>query len=113
MFDERDVVSSYGIEQAVADGIMIQPYPEKWPWLCVSIGVWAAIEDQNDGRTMDQKLIPFLTDVIMFVQAKHRRNNQDPETEWFGGLDGNVTGRDVWFSVNDKGGLSVYFPEER
>jgi len=100
----------YTAKQAVDDGVLVHPYPERWPWLLVTREVFTAIEEKEDGRTLNQKLVPFLQDAIMIVQAGKKK---DPsEYLWTKGMEGNVTGQTVWLQLNDAGGFTVMFPHE-
>jgi hypothetical protein len=106
-------ISVYGAEQAIEDGVLVHPYPDRWPWLLLTIGVHAAIEEAIKGteRTYDQAAVPLCQDAIMIAQAGQKK---DPnEYLWTKGLEGNVTGQTVWIGMNEKGGITLMFPEER
>ena len=38
------VISVYSTEQAIEDGYLHHPYPERWPWLLISENVAQACE---------------------------------------------------------------------
>lgn len=104
-------ISSYTSRQAIADGVLVHPFPERFPGCLLTIGVHAAIETVQDQRTYAQRAIPLLQDAALIVLAGLKR---DPdETLWTRGLYGNVTGREVWIGLNDLGGFTLMFPEER
>lgn len=112
MFESEDVIFSYTSEQAVEDGVLVHPYPKRWPWLLITASVHGAIEDaiKDTQRTYEQALVPFLQDCIMLVQGDMER---DPnKMKWYDVLDGNVTGRNVRIGLNDMGGFTVMFPED-
>ena len=58
------VISVYTIEQAIEDGYLHHPYPERWPWLLISENVARACES-DDNRSFDQACVPLLIDCIM------------------------------------------------
>ena len=109
-FENDDIISRYGCEQAVEDGVLFHPYPDRWPWLLVSTNVHSACEStENDDRTYDQKLVPLIMDVVMLTKdpellAKLNRGEQLR-------LDGTVADT-VIIGINDKGGLTVCQPCE-
>lgn len=101
IFGER--ISVYTEDQAVEDGVLIHPYPERWPWLLISAQVDAACRRAKHGRTYEQCLVPLLMDCIMEAQSGKR-----PPLV----LEGTVAGT-VWIMPNAKGGMTVLNPEER
>jgi len=106
MFGEP--ISSYSAEQAVEDGVLVYPYPDKFKFLYLTRAVHDAIEAAIEGseRTYDQAAIPFIMDAAMVAQAK------PDDYLWTDGLEGNVTGSKVWVQLNEKGGLTIMFPED-
>lgn len=110
MFTEDDLIFAYTTDQALADGVLIHPYPERWPWLLVTAGIHEACEtaSQFETRTYDQVLIPLLMDCIMEVQKLMR---QKPKGVDFAKLEHTVAG-EVWIKPNDKGGMTVMLPSE-
>jgi len=109
MFGEP--ISVYTEEQAVADGVLIHPYPERWPWLLISVQVHAACQkvDTKFGseRTYDQCAVPLLMNCIMAAQAAQKSKKKPPIV-----LEGTVAGT-VWIMPNGMGGMTVLNPEER
>jgi hypothetical protein len=100
------VISTYTSEQAIEDGFLCQPYPNKFPGWCFTAGVHAAIEAKDDGRTYAQKAIPLLMDAAMIVRA------QPGDHLYTKGLFGNVTDKEVWIGANELGGFTLMFPDE-
>lgn len=100
------MIFQYTEEDAVNDGTLIHPYPDRWPWLLVSLGVHVACKEQR-GRTYDQCLVPLLHDVILAVRARMEKKSDDTFIE----LEGTVAGK-VWVMPNGKGGLTVMTPSE-
>lgn len=115
MLEDMEIISSYGVEQACEDGEMVRVdnifgltiSPGIW---AMTNGVWAAIEKKTDARTMPQRVVPFLNDAFMVVIAKLQR--KPDEYLITKGLEGNVTGRDVWIAKNESGGWTIMFPDE-
>jgi hypothetical protein len=105
MFGEP--ISVYTDEQAVADGVLIHPYPQRWPWLLISLQVHAACDKKKHGRTYDQCAVPLLMDCIMAAQAAQKSKKKPPIV-----LEGTVAGT-VWIMPNGMGGMTVLNPEER
>lgn len=100
-------ISVYTEEQAVEDGVLIHPYPNRWPWLLISQQVHGACGEQKHGRTYDQCCVPLLMDCIMAAQAAQKTRKKPPLV-----LEGTVAGT-VWIEPNGKGGMTVMKPEER
>lgn len=104
-----NVIYQYTSRQAIEDGVLVEPFPDKFPGVLLTIGVHEAIvENIADGlgRTYAQAVIPLLMDAVMVVKSKPR------EHLWTKGLEGNVTGKKVWITINDLHGLTLMFPEE-
>lgn len=99
---DDEIISRYTIEQALEDGVLIQPYPTRWPWLCITPAIQYACSNDNN-RSYDQCLVPLLIDCIRQAQS-----NQD-ERHWE--LEGTIAGH-IWIVANEKGGLTVMTPEE-
>ena len=51
-------------------------------------------------------MIPLLQDALMICKAKPN------DHLWTKGLEGNVTGKDVWIALNERGGITLMFPED-
>ena len=103
-------ISVYSTEQAIEDGYLIHPYPERWPCLLITSGVWESVveEIRKGQRNYDQVLVPLLMDCIMQVQKLMRKH---PEGVSFAKLKHTVAGT-VHIKPNDKGGMTVMLPEE-
>ena len=106
-----------GVEQLVADGQFAHPYPDRWPWLVLSQNVNAACQEDkssDDKRTFDQKAVPLCMDAIMAMQADQKKPMQQRKVKDWGDfltLEGTVAGT-VRICMNDKGGMTIYTPEE-
>lgn len=62
VLDANDIIHTYTAQDAVADGALHHPYPERWPWLLISQNVHAACSaDRN--RAYDHALGPLLEDL--------------------------------------------------
>lgn len=109
MFDDDEIVYSYTEDDAIADGVLIHPFPERWPWLLITANVHAACELESElgERTYEQVLIPLLMDCIMAVQAKIKKDSQCDLIV----LKHTVAGT-VWIRPNAKGGMTVMVPED-
>jgi len=101
-------IYSYTSRQAIEDGVLFEPFPDKFPGALFTAGVHAAIERaiQGSQRTYAQAAIPLLMDAAMVCRAA------PSEDLWTDGLHGNVTGSDVWIGRNDLGSFTIMFPEE-
>ena len=95
-------IFSYTLDQAIEDGFLIHPYPEKWQWLLITPAIHRICNEQPD-RSYDECLVPLLMDCIMQAQANRS------EVVWT--LEYTVAGK-VFIAVNEKGGLTVMTPEE-
>ena len=99
------VISVYSTEQAVEDGYLHHPYPERWPWLLITENVAQACES-DPNRSFDQACVPLLMDCIMQAQAKKLGPDND-----LAELEHTVAGT-VWIRPNEKGGMTVMQPSE-
>jgi hypothetical protein len=101
--DFGEPIHSYTSDQAIEDGVLHHPYPDRWPNLLITNSVHAACKNQQ-GRTYDQTLVPLLIDCVMAVQAN--RTKEPPivlEYTAFG---------TIWIMPNEKGGMTVMRPED-
>lgn len=98
-----EIIFSYGAEQAIKDGVLYHPYPQKWPWLLITQSIHTACKEQA-GRTYDQCLMPLLVDSIIAVRAT--KGVEFPVV--LEGTDADT----VWVMPNEKGGLTVMKPED-
>lgn len=101
-----DPISTYGSDEAIEDGVLHHLYPKEFPWLLVTDSVLRAIEAVQDGRTDEQKVLPLFRDCVMLARSK------PSDHLWTDGLVGNITGELVWVARNEKGGITVMFPED-
>ena len=100
-----NIVYAYTTDQAIEDGFLNHPYPDRWPWLLISANVAMACEE-DEHRTFDQKCVPLLMDCIMQAQAEKLSPTNDLLV-----LEHTVAGT-VWIRPNDKGGMTVLQPIE-
>ena len=98
-----DIIFSYTSEQAIEDGVLVHPYPKRWPNLLITQKIHTTCENQ-EGLTYDQALTPLLMDCIMAVQAK-----KNPD---FPIVLKHTVADEVWIMPNEKGGLTVMNPED-
>ena len=123
-FGDDFVIFEYGCEQAAEDGILNDVTdlagirgPGRW---YVTTGVWSACEANKGNRTIEQAVVPFLRDVVAVVNAKIRLMQYAGPVTYACFMaecplrldDGNITGREVWISMNETGGMTIFFPEE-
>lgn len=104
-----EVISSYSDDQAIEDGVLVHPFPEKWPYLLVTATVYGECERvaESRGIPIEPVLVPLLIDCIMATKAavKHRRD-ADLVT-----LEHTAVGT-VWVRPNGAGGMTVMKPED-
>ncbi len=124
-FSDAEVISSYTADQAIADGVLVEPLPDDFPKMLLTAAVHAKIMEtpttqeleerggynqKVDDRTPEQRIIPLFMDALR-VAAKGVK--KDPEEYlWTEGLEGNVTGKKLWLSINEFSGLTIMFPED-
>ena len=99
-------IYEYTADQAIDDGVLVHPYPQRWPWLLITCNVHVACTKGDHGRTYDQCLVPLLMDCIMAAQTA-KKTGQTPPIE----LEGTIAGT-VWIMPNERGGMTVMWPEE-
>lgn len=105
--DDLEPISVYSDAQAVEDGILVEPYPDKFPGWLVTRGVFEVIErlaEMPQRCSVDPLLIPLLMDAALIVRAKRDHLHTK-------GLEGNVTGHTVWIGQNQRA-YTLLFPEE-
>ena len=105
--DETTTIYESTAEQALRDGLLHEPFPERWPKLFITPNVYAACDNDDAGRTYEKALTPLLMDAI--VSSQHNIRSQRPE--WPVVLEHTVAG-DVWVMPNEFGGLTVMTPAE-
>ena len=109
-----DAIYEYTTDTALSDGVLTEPYPDRWPNLFMSADVTAACETadlrtSDKARTFDQVTIPFLMDVIM--QAQVPKNRKTLSEGSIITLDHTIAG-EVFIALNERGGLTVMTPSE-
>jgi len=110
MFGEP--ISVYTDEQAIADGVLVAVDKVRFPGCLFTQAVHTAIMDEVEkgGRTYEQIAIPLMMDVIAIAENPKNAG----ESLYTGNdLEGNVTGKTLWFEMNGLGGITVMFPEDR
>ncbi len=112
--DGFEVISTYTAEQAVDDGMLVVASPDTHKgWLFtrrVFDAIMALPELQGEpvhGLTYKRRVVPLLMDVVL-VARKYPTESLYTGNE----LDGNLTGKRLWFAFNDLGGITVMFPED-
>lgn len=105
------VIFSYTDQQAIDDGVLVEPYPERWKHLLVTSSIHhdCAREDVDDKRSYDQRLIPLIMDCLLQCQVNAKKNNGAIETPVV--LEHTYCGT-VWVMENGLGGLTVMKPED-
>lgn len=98
-----NIIHVYTAQQAIKDGVLVHPYPDRWPNLLITQSIHTDCKSQK-GRTYDQALVPLLMDCIMKVQAD--RKKEPPLV-----LNHTVAGT-VWIMPNELGGMTVMKPED-
>ena len=58
-------IVSYTSRDAIADGVLAEPFPDRFPGWLFTTGVHEAIEGTADGRSYEQKAIPLLMDAAL------------------------------------------------
>jgi hypothetical protein len=99
-------IVTYTQAQAIEDGFLHEPYPDRFPQLLISNNIAEACENDPD-RTFDQACIPLLIDVAMAAKV----NKKKLLTGDFVELTATIAGA-VWVRVNETGGLTVCQPIE-
>jgi len=114
-------IYAYTADDALEDGVLVEPYPERMPHFLLTTGVYEAVraklKDPADADELKTRLIPFMVDAAMIVKAfmatvKPEDSEVYPGRLFTEGLEGNVTGETVWIAMNEKGGLTLLFPSE-
>ena len=103
------VISEYTDRDAIADGMLIEVDPAKWPALLITASIKHACEREaaKGRRDYRQCLIPLVQDCIMEVQRKMKR---DRTADW-AKLTGTVAGV-VFVTPNSLGGMTIMMPED-
>jgi hypothetical protein len=105
-------------QDAIDDGQLVVVDEDRFPGCLFTHGVHTAIMEKvnfeakkygiNKSRSYMQIAFPLMMDVIMVAK-------QNPNESLYTGnaLEGNATGKTLWFGMNGIGGITVMFPEER
>ena len=100
---DPNVVFTYTTQQAIADGVFFEPYPQRWPALLITSAVNSICSTQEN-RSFDESLIPLLIDCVMKVRSTKKR-------DWPLVLEHTVVGT-AWIMPNDIGGITVMLPSD-
>ncbi len=111
-------IFTYTDEQATEDGCLVVVDEKRFPNCLFTQAVNAAIMEKVGYLSLRDKItpekawlqiaIPLMMDVVMVA-----KNNPGESLYAGDDLDGNVTGKTLWFAVNGLGGITVMFPEDR
>jgi hypothetical protein len=101
--NDDNIIFGYSADQAIEDGVLVHPYPQRWPNLLITQKIHATCSEQQ-GRTYDQALVPLLMDCIMAVQSK-----KNPD---FPIVLKHTVADEVWVMPNELGGMTVMNPED-
>ncbi|MGB2985559.1 MAG: hypothetical protein WBE26_06720 [Phycisphaerae bacterium] len=108
------MVFRYTAEQAIKDGVVVPASPDTHPNWLFTRAVFEAITKLPElkgepvyGLTYRQRVVPLLQDVAM-IASKHAGDHIYAGDELYG----NLTGRTLWFAMNDLGGITIMFPED-
>ncbi len=104
--DKAEVIYSYSSEQAVEDGVLVQPDP-KAPGILIARSIHVVCSTVTDGRRYMDKVAPLLLDACMAV----RKPIESGSDEWPVVLEHTVAGT-VWIMPNDLGGITLMKPED-
>lgn len=109
MFDDFPVVATYTEEQAIEDGVLVHPYPTRFPWLLLTIAVYVecervARERYGDEAQYDKVVLPLIMDAVMAVRASREK---DPPIV----LEHTAAGT-IWIFPNAKGGMTIMHPSD-
>ena len=110
--NEEHVVFSYDEKQAIFDGVLVQPMGEKNLRLLMTTALYERLKEVaiKRGVTTDQVVLPLVLDAQLIV-LKGQKKDPD-ETLWTKGLEGNVSGQDVWIAKNGIKGITLMFPSD-
>ena len=108
-------IYTYTSDQAIQDGQLHHPYPDKFPNLLISDGVLNKLtEDLIDRETrewdtlkFDQRCIPMLMDCGWAIRAALLKDKEETLVI----LEHTAAGT-IWMGPNEKGGWTVYLPSE-
>lgn len=123
---DADVIFSYTAEQAIEDGVLVEPFPKQFPKLLLTAAVYADIMEtpttqeleergghnqKVDDRTPAQRIIPLFQDAVLAMRAAIAKD-KDEYLVTSNVLDGNITGKKLWIALNEFGGITIMFPED-
>lgn len=119
--DFGNVIASYTDEDAIEDGVLVRPFPDKAPNILFTAAVHTAIEAVDDGRTYAQKAIPLIQDANLKAQerssldqgTRRQRNGSNPldRAQWTRWLYDHVSIRLLNHSVLDNSRTSWISPD--
>ena len=108
--DDFRIVHIYTTQQAIDDGVLVQPYPERMPGGLLTANVFAACENLvSENRTLAQIIVPLLQDAAMLAMQCALQNPRDTDPHM--ALANTAVGK-VWVRMNDIEGLTIMFPED-
>jgi hypothetical protein len=109
MFDDFPVVATYTEDQAIEDGVLVHPYPTRFPWLLLTIAVHVECERVAKDRygsadEYSKVVMPLIMDAVMAVRASREK---DPPIV----LEHTAAGT-IWIFPNAKGGMTIMLPSD-
>ena len=114
---EYNIIYSYTEKDAIDDGVLVYPYPHRFPSILVTRSIHSDCkkEEEQGGRSYNQCLIPLMLDCMMAVESES--DKKEPEFPVV--IDGTLAGT-VWVmpnglqgeTPNGLGGFTILKPED-
>lgn len=104
-----EVISSYTEDEAIRDGVLVHPYPSRFPRVLFSASVEKECrkEAEKAERTYDEVATPLIIDAIREVRRVVASNARASLID----LEGTVAGT-IWICPNTYGGLTLMKPAD-
>jgi len=111
LFEPSNLILSYSDDDAIADGMLVHPYPEKYPYLLLTAAVFAKCERvaKERGAELKTVLMPLMMGAVL--RMRQVRRLEDKERLVTDGLEHTAVGL-VWVALNASGGMTIMFPED-
>ena len=111
-----NVVFTYTATEAIDDGVFVEASPKTHPQWLLTRAVFEAImalpelkDEKPYSLKYQQRVVPLLMDVAMVCRTPEAQNDSLYTGDQ---LDGNLTGKKLWFALNEIDGITIMFPSD-
>ena len=105
IFDDADIISSYPLQQAIDDGVLVEIFKDKWEQLSSGKPIVATAHLYNEVNSIEQ--LAMVWDKFI-LWCRHVQDTLPEEEQLF---TTHVNDKKVWV-IEDRQAITMMYPEE-